>query len=64
MDWEEALLRCWGVKSASESALRYRQRTTRSRELAEETTTRALKARLLDDAAVLDQFDDGIEQHH
>jgi hypothetical protein len=63
MDWEEALLRCWGVESTSESALRYRQRAARARELAEGTTTRALKVRLLSDAAVLDEHAEGIEHH-
>ena len=50
MDWEEALLRCWGVETVAESATHFRQKATRAREMAEEATTRAIKTRLLDDA--------------
>jgi hypothetical protein len=49
MDWEEALLRCWGAETVAETATHFRQKAARTREMAEEATTRAVKTRLLDD---------------
>jgi hypothetical protein len=56
MEWEEALLRAWGGEIPPQSATYYRRRAARTRQMAEWVTTRAMKARLLDDAAYCDQL--------
>src|SRR5262249_23122426 len=63
MDWEEALLQCWGAENASETATRYRQRAARAREMAEGATTRAVKVRLLDDAVLFDRLADQVKRN-
>ena len=55
MEWEEALLVAWGGESPLRPAAFYRRQAARARQIAEEVTTRAMKARLLDDAAQYDE---------
>jgi hypothetical protein len=62
MDWEEALLRCWGAETMAETATHFRQKAARAREMAEEATTRAVKTRLLDDARSFDQFAESVDE--
>src|SRR5215813_7202511 len=56
MDWEEALLRCWGAETAAETATHFRQKVARAREMAAEATTGAVRTRLLDDARPLTEL--------
>jgi hypothetical protein len=56
MEWEEALLRAWGEEITSQSAAYYRRRAARARQVAEGVTTRAIRARLLDEAAHCDRL--------
>jgi hypothetical protein len=56
MEWEEALLTAWGEEQLSHPAYYYRRKAARAREVAEGVTTRAIKARLLDEAVHCDQL--------
>jgi hypothetical protein len=56
MEWEEALLRAWGGGVTPHSAAFYRRNAVRARQVAESVTTRAMKARLLDEAVHCDQL--------
>jgi hypothetical protein len=56
MEWEEALFRTWGGAIPSHPAAHYRRQATRARQVAEGVTTRAMKARLLDEAIHYDQL--------
>ena len=56
MDWEEALLRAWGGDIPPRPAIYYRRKAARARQVAEGVTTRAMKARLLDEAIHCDQL--------
>jgi hypothetical protein len=56
MEWEEALLTAWGEEVPSHPASYYRRKAARAREIAEGVTTRAMKARLLDEAVNCDQL--------
>ena len=51
MEWEDALLRAWGGE-IPQPATYYRRKAARARQVAEGVTTRAMKARLLDEAAI------------
>jgi len=55
MEWEEALLRAWG-EDIPQSATYYRRKAARARQIPEGVTTRAVKARLLDEAAYCDEL--------
>ena len=55
MEWEEGLRMMWGREIPPHPAAYYR-RAERAREIAEEVTTRAIKARLLNDAVYFDQL--------
>jgi hypothetical protein len=55
MEWEEALLTAWGDEVPLHPASYYRRKAARAREIAEGVTTRAMKARLLDEAVHRDQ---------
>jgi hypothetical protein len=59
MDWEEALLLSWG--DASVQANQYRHKAARARQMAEGTTTRAVRARLLDDARRFDEIANSVD---
>jgi hypothetical protein len=54
MDWEEALLLV--RRDTLAHASQYRDKANRAREMAEETTTRAVKTRLLADARRFDEI--------
>jgi hypothetical protein len=56
MEWEEALLTAWGEELPSHRATYYRRKAARAREIAEEVTTRVMKARLLEEAAQCDRL--------
>jgi hypothetical protein len=56
MEWEEALLTAWGGEIPPHAAAYYRRQAARARRVAEATTTRAVKARLLDDADHYDEL--------
>ena len=56
MEWEEALLMAWGGEMPPHPAGYYRQQAARARRVAEGATTRAVKARLLDDAVHYDEL--------
>jgi len=56
MEWEEALLRAWGGDIPPQPAIYYRRKAARARQVAEGVTTRAMKARLLDEAIHCDQL--------
>ena len=56
MEWEEALLRAWGGDIPPRPAIYYRRKAARARQVAEGVTTRAMKARLLDEAIHCDQL--------
>jgi hypothetical protein len=56
MEWEEALLRAWGGEIPPQPATYYRRQAARARQVAEGVTTRAMKARLLDEAVHCDQL--------
>jgi hypothetical protein len=55
MEWEEALVRAWGGE-IPQSAVYYRRKAARARQAAEGVTTRAMKARLLDEAVECDRL--------
>ena len=55
MEWEDALLMARGGEIPPHPAAYYRREAARARRVAEGATTRAVKARLLDDA---DQYDE------
>jgi hypothetical protein len=55
MDWEEALL-LHSVDGRADAATQYRQKAARAREMAQEATTRRVKARLLNDALLFDRL--------
>ena len=56
MEWEEALLEAWGGEIPLQSAVYCRRKAVRARQIAEGVTTRAMKARLLDEAVHWDQL--------
>ena len=56
MEWEEALLGSWGGAIPVHPAAYYQRKAARARLVAEEATTRAVKARLLDEAAHCDRL--------
>jgi len=56
MDWEEVLLGAWTEETPLQSAAYYRRKAARARLVAKGVTTRAMKARLLDEAARFDQL--------
>jgi len=56
MEWEEALLRSWGGEIPPQAAAYYRRKAARARQIAEGVTTRAMMARLLDEAVHCDQL--------
>jgi hypothetical protein len=56
MEWEDALLMAWGGEIPPHPAAYYRRQATRARQIAESVTTRAMKARLLDEAAHYDEL--------
>jgi len=55
MEWEEALLRAWD-EEVPQPASYYRRKAARARQIAEGVTTRAVKARLLDEAVHCDRL--------
>jgi hypothetical protein len=55
MELEEALLTAWGGEIPHAAAY-YRRQAARARRVAEGATTKAVKARLLDDADHYDEF--------
>ena len=55
MEWEEALLAAWG-EEIPQPASYYRSKAARARQIAEGVTTRAMKARLLDEAVHCDRL--------
>ena len=55
MGWEEALLDVWSGEIL-QSATYYRRKAARARQIAEGVTTRAVKARLLDEAVRCDRL--------
>ena len=55
-EWEEALLEAWGGAIPLQSAAYCRRKAARARQIAEGVTTRAMKARLLDEAVHWDQL--------
>ena len=59
MDWEEALLLSWG--DASVQANQYRYKAARARQMAEGTTTRAVRVRLLADARRFDEIANSVD---
>jgi hypothetical protein len=62
MDWEEALLRCWGAETMAETATHFRLKAARAREMAAEATTRAVRTRLLDDARSFEGLAQSVDQ--
>jgi hypothetical protein len=56
MEWEEALLMAWGGEIPPHPAAYYRRQAAQARRVAEGATTRAVKARLLDDADHYDEL--------
>jgi hypothetical protein len=56
MEWEEALLRTWGGAIPPHPAAYYRWQAIRARQVAKGVTTRAMKGRMLDEAAYYDQL--------
>ena len=56
MEWQEALLMAWDEEIPSHPAAYYRRQAARARRVAEGATTRAVKARLLDDADHYDEL--------
>jgi hypothetical protein len=56
MEWEEALLIARGGEISSHARAYYRREAARARQIAETATTRAIKARLLDQAAQYDEL--------
>ena len=56
MEWEEALLIARGGELPLHPAAHYRRHAARARQIAVAVTTRAMKARLLDDAARYDEL--------
>jgi hypothetical protein len=51
MESEEVLLMAWGAEIPPHPAAYYRRKAARARQVAEEVTTRVMKAKLLDEAA-------------
>ena len=56
MEWEEALLRARRAEAPSYLGTYYRRKAARARQIAEGVTTRAMKARLLDEAVHCDRL--------
>jgi hypothetical protein len=56
MEWEEALLMAWGGEIPLHPADYYRRQAARARQIAEGVTTRAMKARLLEEAVQYDEL--------
>ena len=51
-EWEKALLMAWGAEMPMPSAAFYRRKAARARQVAQGVTTRAMKAKLLEDAVI------------
>jgi hypothetical protein len=62
MEWEEALLKARGGDRPLQLAAHHRRNAARAREIAAEATTRAIKARLLDEADHCDQLADDADR--
>jgi hypothetical protein len=62
MEWEEALLRAWSGEIPPQSAIYYRRRAARARQVAEGVTTRAVKEGLLEEAVHCDQLADDADR--
>ena len=56
MEWEEALVGACGGEILPHAPAYYRRKAARAPQLAEGVTTRAMKARLLDEAVHCDQL--------
>ena len=56
MEWEAALLRTWGGAIPPLPAAYYRRQATQARQVAKAVTTRAMKARMLEEAAHYDRL--------
>ena len=56
VEWEEALLMPWGAEIPMHPAAFYRRKNARARQIAEGVTTRAMKAKLLEDAGHCDRL--------
>ena len=56
MEWEEALVGAWDGEIPQHSPAYYRRQAARARQVAEGVTTRAMKARLLDQAVHYDRL--------
>jgi hypothetical protein len=56
MEWEEALLKARGGASPSHPSDYYRRKASHVRQVADEVTTRAVKLRLLNEAAQYDEL--------
>jgi hypothetical protein len=56
MEWEEALVGAWGGEVLPHSPAYYRRQAARARQVAEGVTTRAMKARLLEEAVHCDEL--------
>jgi hypothetical protein len=56
MEWEEALVGAWGGEVPPHSPAYYRRQAARARHVAEGVTTRAMKARLLEEAVHCDEL--------
>jgi len=54
MEWEDALLTARRGAISSHPAAYYRRQAVRSREIAKDVTTRAMRSRLLDEAQHFD----------
>ena len=56
MEWEEALVAAWGGEIPPHSPAYYPRQAARARQVGEGVTTRAMKARLLDEAVHYDRL--------
>ena len=56
MEWEQALVGAWGGEVPPHSPAYYRRQAARARQVAEGVTTRAMKARLLEEAVHYDEL--------
>jgi len=56
MEWEEALVAAWGGEIPPHSPAYYPRQAARARQVGEGVTTRAMKARLLEEAAHCEQL--------
>jgi hypothetical protein len=56
MEWEEALLGSWGADIPPHPPAYYRRKAARARQLTDELTSEAMRARLLAEALHCDQL--------